>query len=112
MRRILDDGEVRLDFKRPWSDGTSSVELEPLASILSGASSLYDGGPRPSLLQDVNRVLGGITTFMRRRWMASTTAFESWPLSAMKLFPCAAAMSVGASVMSWMFPAVRSIWRG
>lgn len=30
---ILDDGSVRLEFKRPWSDGTSSVELEPLALI-------------------------------------------------------------------------------
>jgi len=30
---ILDDGNVRLDFKRPWSDGTSAVELPPLALI-------------------------------------------------------------------------------
>ena len=30
---LLPDGAVRLDFKRPWSDGTSSVELEPLALI-------------------------------------------------------------------------------
>lgn len=30
---ILDDGKVRLEFKRPWSDGTSSVELPPLALI-------------------------------------------------------------------------------
>ena len=30
---ILPDGGVRLDFKKPWSDGTSSVELEPLALI-------------------------------------------------------------------------------
>jgi hypothetical protein len=31
--KILDDGDVRLDFKKPWSDGTTSVELEPLALI-------------------------------------------------------------------------------
>jgi hypothetical protein len=30
---ILPDGAVRLEFKRPWSDGTTSVELEPLALI-------------------------------------------------------------------------------
>jgi hypothetical protein len=31
--KILDDGDVRLDFKRPWSNGTSSVQLPPLALI-------------------------------------------------------------------------------
>ena len=31
--KILDDETVRLDFKKPWSDGTTSVELEPLALI-------------------------------------------------------------------------------
>jgi Putative transposase len=31
--QILDDGNVRLDFKKPWSDGTTSVELAPLAFI-------------------------------------------------------------------------------
>ena len=31
--RILDDGNVRLEFKRPWSDGTSSIDLAPLALI-------------------------------------------------------------------------------
>jgi hypothetical protein len=30
---ILDEGNVRLDFKRPWSNGTSSVVLAPLALI-------------------------------------------------------------------------------
>ncbi len=30
---ILDEGDVRLDFKRPWSDGTSWVRLSPLALI-------------------------------------------------------------------------------
>jgi hypothetical protein len=31
--KILDDGNVRLEFKRPWLDGTSSVDLAPLALI-------------------------------------------------------------------------------
>ena len=30
---ILADGDVRLDFKRPWSNGTSAVQLPPLALI-------------------------------------------------------------------------------
>jgi hypothetical protein len=30
---ILPEGAVRLDFKKPWSDGTCSVDLEPLAFI-------------------------------------------------------------------------------
>ena len=31
--KILDDNVVGLEFKKPWSDGTSSVELAPLALI-------------------------------------------------------------------------------
>ena len=30
---IIDDDHVRLDFKKPWSDGTASVELPPLKLI-------------------------------------------------------------------------------
>jgi hypothetical protein len=30
---MLPDGSVELSFKRPWSDGTSSVALAPLALI-------------------------------------------------------------------------------
>jgi hypothetical protein len=30
---VQPDGDVRLQFKRPWSDGTTSVDLEPLALI-------------------------------------------------------------------------------
>jgi hypothetical protein len=30
---IVDDEHVRLNFKKPWSDGTTSVELTPLALI-------------------------------------------------------------------------------
>jgi Putative transposase len=30
---VLHDGNVRLEFKRPWSDGTSLVEMPPLALI-------------------------------------------------------------------------------
>src|SRR5450759_5498041 len=31
--KILDDGNVRLELKRPWSDGTSSVDRAPHALI-------------------------------------------------------------------------------
>jgi hypothetical protein len=31
--KILDDGSVRLEFKKPWSDGTACVDLAPLAFI-------------------------------------------------------------------------------
>jgi Putative transposase len=31
--RIVDDSHVRVDFKKPWSDGTTSVDLDPLALI-------------------------------------------------------------------------------
>jgi hypothetical protein len=31
--KILDDKVLRLEFKKPWSDGTTSVELAPLALI-------------------------------------------------------------------------------
>lgn len=39
--KILDDGNVRSELKKPWSDETASVDLEPLASIarLATASS-------------------------------------------------------------------------
>ena len=30
---ILADGNVKLEFKRPWSDGTTSIEISPLALI-------------------------------------------------------------------------------
>jgi hypothetical protein len=30
---ILPNGKVKLEFKKPWSDGTSAIELEPLAVI-------------------------------------------------------------------------------
>lgn len=48
---ILEDGKVRLGFKRPWSDGTSSVQMEPLAPIARLAAdtawmSLESGRPR------------------------------------------------------------------
>ena len=38
--KILDDKVVRLEFKKPWSDGTSSVELAPLALIARLAASV------------------------------------------------------------------------
>jgi len=44
--KILDDGNVRLDFKKPWSDGTASVDLEPLAFIARLAALVVPSGPR------------------------------------------------------------------
>ena len=44
--KLLDDGDVRLDFKKPWSDGTTSVQLQPLAAenrtFLLGLDSFVD----------------------------------------------------------------------
>jgi hypothetical protein len=31
--KILDDGNMRIQLKKPWSDGTTSVDLPPLAFI-------------------------------------------------------------------------------
>jgi len=31
--KIIDDQTVRLEFKRPWSNGTSSIDLAPLALV-------------------------------------------------------------------------------
>jgi hypothetical protein len=31
--KVLDNGDVHLDFKRPWSDGTPSIALAPVALI-------------------------------------------------------------------------------
>ena len=48
--KIVDDNHVRLDFKKPWSDGTSSVDLEPLALIARLAALV------PPLAQDMPAV--------------------------------------------------------
>jgi hypothetical protein len=37
--KILDGGHVRLEFKKPWSDGTTSVKLDPLA-LIAGLAAL------------------------------------------------------------------------
>jgi hypothetical protein len=44
--KILDDGDVRLELKRPWSDGTSSVQLPPLV-LSSHAASRKEVVPAP-----------------------------------------------------------------
>src|SRR5450759_1557809 len=44
--KILDDGDVSLQFKKPWSDGTASVELAPLALIARLAALVVPAGPR------------------------------------------------------------------
>jgi len=43
---ILDDGAVRLDLKRPWCNGTSAVDLPPLALIARLAALVVPAGPR------------------------------------------------------------------
>ena len=44
--KILDDNLVRLSFKKPWSNGTSSVEMSPLALIARLAALVVPAGPR------------------------------------------------------------------
>jgi len=41
---ILPDGNVKLEFKRPWSDGTTSIELSPLALIARLAALVAPAG--------------------------------------------------------------------
>ena len=51
--KILDDGNVRLEFKRPWSDGTSSVDLAPLALVARLAAII------PPSSSPCRQILGG-----------------------------------------------------
>ena len=44
--KILDDGNVKLEFKKPCSDGTASVEISPLALIARLAALVVPSGPR------------------------------------------------------------------
>jgi len=66
---ILPDGVVRLDFKKPWSDGTTSVDLAPLAFIGRLAALVVPAGPRachtcpcPTRLRRARRRLHGGTS--------------------------------------------------
>jgi hypothetical protein len=43
---LLPDGNVKLEFKRPWSDGTTSIELSPLVLIARLAALVAPAGPR------------------------------------------------------------------
>ncbi|MBN2576261.1 MAG: transposase [Deltaproteobacteria bacterium] len=42
---IIDDDQARLAFKKPWSDGTSLVEMLPLALIARLAALVVPSGP-------------------------------------------------------------------
>ena len=58
---ILPDGTVRLDFKKPWSDGTSSVDLPPLALIARLAALV------PSPRRHLTRYCGVLSSHSRLR---------------------------------------------
>jgi hypothetical protein len=85
---ILDDGNVRLHFKRPWSNGTSSVDLAPLALIARLAALVVPAGPRahppcpcPTRLRRARRHLhGAIPSF-------TAVYFPRTPLPATRWFP-------------------------
>jgi len=58
---IIDDAHVRLDFKKPWSDGTSAVELVPLALIARLAAFV------PPPLRHLTGYFGVLSSHSRRR---------------------------------------------
>jgi len=70
---LLDDGNVRLDFKKPWSDGTSSVDLPPLALIARLAALV------PPPRRHVTRYCGVLSSHasLRSRVVPQTEAEES-----------------------------------
>ncbi len=58
---ILDDGNVRLDFKKPWSNGASSVDLPPLALIARLAAIV------PPPRRHLTRYCGALSSHSRLR---------------------------------------------
>jgi hypothetical protein len=58
---ILPEGAVRLDFKKPWSDGTASIELDPLALIARLAALV------PPPLRHLTRYCGVLSSHARPR---------------------------------------------
>jgi hypothetical protein len=58
---ILDDGNVRLEFKRPWSNGTSAVQLPPLALIARLAALI------PTPRRHLTRYCGVLSSHSRLR---------------------------------------------
>jgi hypothetical protein len=70
---LLDDGNVRLDFKKPWSDGTSSVDLPPLDLIARLAALV------PPPRRHVKRYCGVLSSHasLRSRVVPQTEAEES-----------------------------------
>jgi hypothetical protein len=53
---IVDDEHMRLNFKKPWSDGTTSVDLSPLALIARLAAIV------PSPRRHLTRYLGVLSS--------------------------------------------------
>jgi putative transposase len=66
--RRLTDGRVRLELKRPWSDGTTHLLFEPL-EFLEKLAALT---PRP----EINRVLYHGVLAPHARWRAEVVAYR------------------------------------
>jgi hypothetical protein len=65
---ILPDGAVRLDFKKPWSDGTASVDMEALALIARRAALV------PPPRRHLTRYCGVLSSHARLRSQVVPTA--------------------------------------
>ena len=72
--RLLPEGNVHLRFKRPWSDGTTSVSLEPLALIARLAAIV----PPPK--RHVVRYFGVLSSHSKLRKQIVPTIGEDAPV--------------------------------
>jgi hypothetical protein len=84
----LPDGRIALRFKQAWRDGTSSVQLAPLALIARLAALVVPAGPRayppcpcPTRLRRARRQLHGGILF------SIVVCFPRTPLRAKTWFP-------------------------
>ncbi|HEV2057650.1 MAG TPA: transposase [Methylomirabilota bacterium] len=66
--RLLGDGRVRLELKRPWSDGTAYLLFEPMEFL----GKLADLTPRP----EINLVLYHGVLAPRARWRLDVVAYR------------------------------------
>jgi hypothetical protein len=70
---ILDDGDVRLQFKKAWSDGTTSVQLDPLALIARLAALV------PPSKRHLTRYFGVLSSHAASRSQVVPAPAESTP---------------------------------
>jgi hypothetical protein len=70
---ILDDGSDRIRLKKPWSDGTSSVDLEPLAFIVRIAALV------PCPHRHLTRYFGVLSSHAARRNQVVPTPTDPRP---------------------------------